>query len=233
MPGEPLYPIKRSIEQVQLTLSGNSEQLKTSFAARRRYEVTALLAQSRAAEVEFHGTLELMSAERWQVSSILVMISDTTRIQGQPALGAVLIVHGRTTNDTVQAEVIIVLGANDPGNNAGEPAHATLEPTPTASLAVPTATITMVPPAPTTTATLFVSTPTEWATSTPATAPLPVSPVPSATPTVKPGSTRNRDGEVGPRPTPTAEPGRGDDGGAGGPNPTPTAEPRHSNRKNH
>lgn len=87
------------------------------------------LTQSRAAKVEFHGTLELMNPARWQVSDIPVMISDTTRIQGQPALGAVLLVHGRTADDAMQAEIIIVLGANDPVNNAGEPTNTTLEPT--------------------------------------------------------------------------------------------------------
>lgn len=146
------------------------------------------LAQSRAAEVEFHGSLELMNPARWQVSGIPVMISDTTRIQGQPAPGAALF-----ADDTVQAEIIIVLGANDPVNNAGEPTNTTLELASTDSLAAPTATITIVPlatplpPTPTATAKLITPTPTEWVTPTP---------IPSFLACIS-GSIRDPDDEIG------------------------------------
>ncbi len=179
LPGDPLYGIKRSVERVQLTLSGNSEQLEIRFAERRRSEVMALIQRRREAEVEFSGVLKEVTPNRWSVGDIPVIIDSVTQIRGQPLPGANVVVFGYTTASAhaVQATVIIIeRNGNSNGNDSRNEPQAEPAATQTA-MPSPAATSTARPSPLATATSLPTLTPTNNPTAT-------LAPPPTATPTL-------------------------------------------------
>ncbi|MFN3373114.1 MAG: DUF5667 domain-containing protein [Chloroflexus sp.] len=194
LPGDPLYAIKRSVEQIQLTFNANNEQLSARIEERRRSEVTALIQRHREVAVEFSGKLEEVTPQRWSVSDIPVIIDSTTQVQGQPSIGSEVVVSGRTISaiSAVQATTIIVItSTNDDDDN-----HDTLQPTSvTLTATLPAEATGIATNTPTPTATMTPSaTSTATATITPTLPPLrtvvlPTMTTTSAAPTAIPAMT--------------------------------------------
>lgn len=114
LPGEPLYPIKRTVEQTQLLLALDPrarEELATTFNERRVTEVESLLAGARQAQVTFGGLLEAQAGERWTVAGIEVIVPGSTEVIGTPFPGLYVEVEGLSqANGTVVATRVQVTG---------------------------------------------------------------------------------------------------------------------------
>ena len=176
LPSQPLYPVKRAVEDVRLLFAGGAarSELDGRFAQRRRDEIGELLAERDAATVEFEGTIESTRPDGLDISGLYVHLDGGTRVSGKPLVGWRARVRGRTEAGQLIASSVEV----EP--NSGPP------PTPTHA---PTAAPTEAPrPSPS-------PTPTQPPTATP-------SPTLTIAPTVTPPPTATRR----PPPTPTAVP---------------------------
>lgn len=110
LPGETLYPIKRTAERIQLWLSFDTaerQRLESEFEAERLEEVRSLNAQGRLAEIEFKGRVEAITQLSWRIAGLVVQLSPQTQIEGPVQVGALAEVHGRLQADgSVLAEAI-------------------------------------------------------------------------------------------------------------------------------
>lgn len=142
LPGDPLYGVKRTVEQVQLSLTSAEARpaLEREFEQRRLAETQAVVAQQREAEVEFTGLVQAVTGERWRIADFTVQVR--AGLAGDAGVGDTVKVWGRTQTDGV-----IVASRLEKRAEGGAPA-----PTPTAE---PSAT----PPAPTTQAPAITGTP--------------------------------------------------------------------------
>lgn len=115
LPGDPLYGLKRTVEQTQLWLSPNTEtraELEYQFTARRLGEVEQVMAEGRTVDVEFGGVLDGREGERWSMGGITVVVPSGTPIAGTPVLGVYVRVFGQSQADgTVRATRVEVQGA--------------------------------------------------------------------------------------------------------------------------
>ncbi|MDF1499066.1 MAG: DUF5666 domain-containing protein [Anaerolineales bacterium] len=99
LPGDLLYPIKRSAESLRLEITANKqarEVLEEQFAELRTGEVFRLLEEGREEFVSFEGAVQQMEGSDWIVEGILVLLDDETRIIGDIRLSDVIEVEGET-----------------------------------------------------------------------------------------------------------------------------------------
>ncbi len=179
LPGDALYGAKILVENARSAFTANpatDAALTEQFNQRRIQEIKALLAQNRAADVAFTGEIEAVQPGSWTISGLNTEINGETQIfGGDPLVGQMAMVNGRTANGRLIATTLTLLPTNDQ-----PPATVTATPTETPE---PTETATAVftdTPTPTPTATL-----TETATATPTETPEP-SPTVTMTPTETP-----------------------------------------------
>jgi len=116
VPGDNLYPVKRTWEDVLVLLAFNSqvrEALEFEHENERLEELNELFAEGRSEEVDFAGYVTRQSGTEWRVSGITVMISAQTRMPDElVAVGAPVRVRGQTQGDKiVLAERIELLSA--------------------------------------------------------------------------------------------------------------------------
>lgn len=133
LPGDPLYGLKRAVENAQLNLSGSAsarESLADQFAQRRRDEVNQLLSAGRPGEVEFTGTIEALQPEAWIVSGLVVQLAADTQISGTPQINRVAEVRGVIGPHGLRASSISIASSGEPAITP-EP-----EATPTPTIAV-------------------------------------------------------------------------------------------------
>jgi hypothetical protein len=136
IPGDALYPIKRSVETTQLGLVSNSAQrqiLEQTFSERRLDETRSLIIIRRVEEVDFFGVVTSQSGSQWLVSGIPVQLTSQVNMDGQIEIGDDVDVQGST--DTEGNVVAIRLThASDLGSDQGRPV---LSPTFTPTLQMP------------------------------------------------------------------------------------------------
>ena len=227
LPGQPLYGVKRAMEQVQARLQPAHAGLDRELRKRRLDEVLALLSRGEIQEVSFEGILTGQYGEywtvsgidvylyTWTVSGIDVYLSTETMIMGVPGEGRLIRVHGTTRPDeTVLAMDLTVLAEETQRDSAPAPVIPPTVTEPTSGL--PPA----ITPVPSSTqlatyvhggSTYPTSPPQETETYDPfpTTGPLPA---PSATPAPGPSATPPPPGPTAtapiatPQPTATAEP---------------------------
>jgi hypothetical protein len=129
LPGDPLYGVKRTVENVRLSLTTDTaarEALTEQFEGTRRDEANALLDAGRETEVEFSGMIQSIQPKAWVVSGLVVQLDDTTKINGEPQIDRRAQVDGRTGPNGLWAKEITI------GTSASTPQPAeTLEPTET------------------------------------------------------------------------------------------------------
>ncbi len=117
VPGDNLYPVKRTWEDVLLAFTFNVQQrdaLEVEHENERLQELQELFAEGRSAKVDFNGSIKSQNGNLWLVSNISVMISDQTELRGQGiGVGSAVRVKGTTQgNDgVVLAERIELLPA--------------------------------------------------------------------------------------------------------------------------
>jgi hypothetical protein len=114
LPGDPLYGLKRTVEQTQLWLSPNAQsraELEYQFTSRRLDEVEQVMAEGRTVDVEFGGVLDGREGERWSMGGLTVVVPAGTPIAGTPVLGVYVKVFGQSQADgTVLATRVEVQG---------------------------------------------------------------------------------------------------------------------------
>lgn len=195
LPGDALYPVKRVVEQVRLTLAVNAEQrqrLTEAFRAERIQEVQALAQTEREADVAFEGELESVEDGVWIVSGVVVVPQPQVVAEGEPEVGQLVAVEARVSDGQVSASRVTHTVSVEPS-----PVTDTAVPTPTRPIAV-SATDT---PEPTSEPTLD---PTDTAIPTTPTVATPTAVYPDprdATALVKPTTTPTDESK--PTPTPT------------------------------
>ncbi len=104
LPGDPLYPVKLTAEEVQLFLAPDPEtraEMQAEFDQIRREEARIVVASLRQVEVNFRGWLERMSDGAWTVGGLVVALDRTAQIDGEPAPGLFVAVQAVTRGDGV------------------------------------------------------------------------------------------------------------------------------------
>ena len=79
LPGDSLYPVKRSVENMRLHFAPNDstrQNLEHEFDQRRNSEVQELIKDKRSAPVTFSGKVERSSSGGWTVNGVPVEIPD-------------------------------------------------------------------------------------------------------------------------------------------------------------
>lgn len=164
LPGDPLYGLKRSVEDARLQSASSPAQrgeLQREFDQRRVDEANELLNAGREGEVEFTGTIEEIQPNAWIVSRLVVQVDANTQIDGTPQINRLAEVRGVTGPSGLRATSISI-------ESSGEP-----ETTPTPEATdIPPATDTPKAAAPTVPA--ATSTPRPTATMQPTATPRPV-----------------------------------------------------------
>ncbi|GAB4521381.1 MAG: hypothetical protein Fur0018_01810 [Anaerolineales bacterium] len=102
LPGEQLYPVKRTLESMRLQLASPEMRsvLEETYKHRRLDEVQALVsARSAGQHVSFWGVVEEQNNTRWVVDSIPVHLAADVLIVGQIEPGVMIEVEGQTTSE--------------------------------------------------------------------------------------------------------------------------------------
>jgi len=101
LPGDPLYRLKRTDENLRLTLTGVSKrsELETEYAERRSSEVRNLLVLGRVQEIEFTGVLRTQTGETWGIDGVQVRVGPDTEVDAGVVPGVTVKVEGRTDSD--------------------------------------------------------------------------------------------------------------------------------------
>lgn len=102
LPGDVLYPVKRTWEEVRLFLTVDDEtrlELEAEQAQERLREINRLIETGRPEEVTFTGQLLEMGERAWRIGDLLVLVDRETVVQGDPAVGRWLEVRAMVQND--------------------------------------------------------------------------------------------------------------------------------------
>lgn len=131
LPGDTLYPLKRSVESTQLRLVSDPVkklELEHTFSQRRVDETKSLISEERVEEVEFTGEVLSQSDGEWLISGIPVVVTSQTEIEKGIKVGDVIEVKG-STNSAGDVVAISLRLAEDnvsddplPGESPTEPA---------------------------------------------------------------------------------------------------------------
>ena len=176
LPGDPLYSLKRGVENTAASLSTDPQAVQEAARRRRIDEIFMLIALGRPAEVEFVGDIESLADDQWRISGLTVLLDSDTQRPDSARLGdRVAVAADVTAERTLLAREIRLV----------QPAPVEVTPEATAEPATATPALTATPhpsdmPQPTMTATAtptFTAMPTRTpppiATQTPAETSLP------------------------------------------------------------
>jgi hypothetical protein len=119
LPGDSLYGVKRTWEDVRLSLTLNSQakqQYQNNLSAQRLQEVQQLVQLRRPAIVEFEGTLQSISVDEWVIDAIHVKMQSGTIVEGNPAPGMYVWIRAQIQSDgSLVALLARVMNQNQPG----------------------------------------------------------------------------------------------------------------------
>lgn len=127
LPGDTLYPVKRMTEQFQLVFTLDREakaELVQEIDERRREEARAVASIGRVVEMSFRGYVSSMGLSGWTISSVPVIVSPETLLEGEISFGTVVRVDVHSLSDGTLLAVRI---AAEPQQEVPQP---TLAPTP-------------------------------------------------------------------------------------------------------
>jgi hypothetical protein len=128
LPGEYLYPVKRTWEDVRLLFvfdPQSREEMEVEFERERLHEVDELLAEGRHEPISFRGVVTKQTDSLWVVSGVDVHITPQSHLPARPVTpGTAVYLQGRTdAQGFVEADFIEVV---EPGHilPTREPAEA-------------------------------------------------------------------------------------------------------------
>ena len=230
LPGDVLYPVKRAAERVRLSVTWDAaarQQLQRAWDQERIHEIQAVITMGRVVAVEFKGIVEEIGASEWVIGTLPVRITPTTRIEGQPVVGAIARIKADVQADGhIEAREIVMVAPPVVPESTATPILTRL-PIPTGStIPTPTPTGTSPPtsmPSQTATGThtpTSTPTPTRTGTHTPTVTP---TPIPTRTPTSKP--TLPPPTRISPSPTTSPQPTEPGDDDDETPQPTDMPQP--------
>ncbi|MGB7876968.1 MAG: DUF5667 domain-containing protein, partial [Anaerolineales bacterium] len=115
IPGDSLYPVKRSWEDLRLFFMFSPEGregLESAFEQERLDEISELLTEGRNETIAFAGLVTAQSNESWKVSGITVMITASSHLPADSvSVGAPVMVIGHTNaQGFVEVDTLDVLG---------------------------------------------------------------------------------------------------------------------------
>jgi hypothetical protein len=103
IPGDNLYPVKRTWEDVSLFFTFDPNQrnaLELEHETERLGEVHELFTQGRSVSVDFSGYVTRQSGTEWRIANVTVVISPKTILPGQQIqVGNAVRVQGQTKSD--------------------------------------------------------------------------------------------------------------------------------------
>lgn len=114
IPGDNLYPVKRTWEDILLLFTFNPqqrEQMELNHENERLDELNELFTEGRSVKVDFSGYVTRQTGNEWRVSAVTVLLAPQTILPNQPVtIGAGVRIIGVTQSDkTVLAERIELL----------------------------------------------------------------------------------------------------------------------------
>jgi Domain of unknown function (DUF5667)/Domain of unknown function (DUF5666) len=115
LPGDNLYPVKRSWEDLRMLFIFSPEQrvgLESEFEQERLDEISELLTEGRNETIALRGLVTAQSNNTWKVSGITVMITSSSRLPADPVLvGSPVVVIGHTNaQGFVEVDTLDILG---------------------------------------------------------------------------------------------------------------------------
>ena len=132
LPGDLLYPVKRTVEQMNLMVIQSDEREKQyllELAERRRAEVRRVLELQRQVSLQFDGVLQQYHAGQWSIDGIPVQIDPAAVTDAGIEAGDIVRVDGLATRGELQ--VLRIRGEEAPPapadgapTSTGTPAHA-------------------------------------------------------------------------------------------------------------
>ena len=119
LPGDNLYPVKRTWEDVSLLFTFDltrRESLEIEHENERLEECYELIAEGRSAEVDFAGIITEQNGNKWLVSGITIVISPQTDFHDGPVFvgDAVRVFGVIQSNDSVLVERVDQLPSGAP-----------------------------------------------------------------------------------------------------------------------
>lgn len=111
LPGDNLYPVKRTWENVTLAFAPTQkrDQLKLTYETERVEEINELFTEGRSETVSFLGYVNQQAEDQWTVAGIRVVIDANTVLPTTPvSVGAAVMVTGRTdAQGSIVAQTIV------------------------------------------------------------------------------------------------------------------------------
>ncbi len=118
LPGDNLYTIKRTWEDLRLVLAFNPatrDALEELYEDERYEEIYELFEEGRIADIAFSGVVTEMTESLWTVSNIPVRLDAGTSVAAGIEAGDAVLVQGMTQPQTMQVLATAITFAN--GNN--------------------------------------------------------------------------------------------------------------------
>ena len=122
LPGDRLYPVKRSWEGVQLALVLNPQtkaDLEHKFDHERVQEIEELYSEKRIEKVNFQGVVETQQKSVWRIAGLDVAVNEETASSAQIASGATVQITGETEDGVIKAGQITLIAT--PGATPATP----------------------------------------------------------------------------------------------------------------
>jgi len=115
LPGDHLYPVKRTWEDVRLWFTFSPErreELESKYEQERLDEIDVLLVDGREETIAFYGIITAQDGDYWLVSGVPVQITGRTQLPADPVVvGAPVTVVGSTNaQGFIEAQMVGSLG---------------------------------------------------------------------------------------------------------------------------
>ena len=112
LPGDRLYPVKRSWEDFQLAFVRDSQTkaaLEHQFDHERVQEIEALYSEKRIEPVNFQGVVESQQTGTWRIAGLNVAIDEETATGAGINSGAIVRIVGETDDGVIKAGQITLI----------------------------------------------------------------------------------------------------------------------------
>jgi hypothetical protein len=110
IPGDPLYPVKRSWEEARLTFAVRAQsriKLQDEFLQRRQVEVSEMRQRGRQGIFEVDGALQSAGEDRWSVDGLLFEVTPQTRVEGVLKAGVAASIRMQMREDGTLVALIV------------------------------------------------------------------------------------------------------------------------------